>query len=176
MVAALFMERLYGPGVAQAFSWLIVWTSVACFFALMAGYSRIPYAAAKGGDFFPVFGKLHSKHQYPWVALMAIGGLAMVFCYFDLEKVIKAAVAVRILVLFCGQIFAVFYVRSRRPDIHLPFRMWLYPAPALAALVGWLFLLGVSEKDVLIASLWVLGSGLLVFAGWNLWRKGRKIG
>src|SRR4029079_11392903 len=110
-VASLFMEQLYGTGVARGFSWLVIWTSVASVFALMAGYSRVPYAAAKGGHFFPAFAKLHSRHQYPWVSLFALGALAMVFCYFELGWVIDAAVAVRIVVQFGGQIFAVIYVR-----------------------------------------------------------------
>ena len=62
-IAALFMERLFGPEVARGFSWLIIWTALAGLFAMSAGYSRIPYAAAKGGDFFPVFGK--KRHRIP---------------------------------------------------------------------------------------------------------------
>lgn len=169
-IAALFMERLFGEGVARGFSWLVIWTAVACFFALKAGYSRIPYAAAKGGDFFPVFGKLHSRHQYPWVALLAIGLLSAFFCYFELADVINAAVTVRIVVQFGGQIFAIHYIRRRRRDIVLPFRMWLYPVPALVALTGWIFLLATSSPGVLGAAFLVLISGLVAYAGWSKWR------
>ncbi len=170
-IAALFMERLFGVEVARGFSWLVIWTAVACFFAIKAGYSRIPYAAAKGGDFFPVFAKLHQKHHYPWVSLLAIGVLSAVFCYFDLADVINAAVTVRIVVQFGGQIFAVFYIRQKRPDIALPFRMWLYPAPALVALAGWLFLLGNAAPAVLFSALGVLVSGVAAYFVWN--RRGR---
>ena len=169
-IAALFMERLFGPGVAQAFCWLVIWTAVACFFCIKAGYSRIPYAAAKGGDFFPVFARLHPRHGYPWVALLAIGVLSAVFCYFDLLDVINAAVAVRILVQFGGQIAAVIYIRRRRPEITLPFRMWLYPLPALVAACGWTFLLATSSPGVLLAAAGVLVSGVVVFALWNKWQ------
>ena len=166
-IAALFMERLFGVEVARGFSWLIIWTAIACVFAMTAGYSRIPYAAAKGGDFFPVFGKLHAKHQYPWVALLAVGGLSMVFCYFDLVDVISAAVTLRIAVQFGGQIFAVYYIRRKRPDIVLPFRMWLYPIPALVALLGWVFLLSVSPQKVWIWALVVTGAGIGTFLIWD---------
>lgn len=170
-IAALFMERLYGTGIARAFSWLVIWTAVASLFSLTAGYSRIPYAAAIGGDFFPVFGKLHSRHKYPWVALLAIGLLSAAFCYFSLDAVIAAAVTVRIVVQFCGQIFAVVYVRRHRPDITLPFRMWCYPVPAVLALAGWIFLLATSKPQVLLAALAVLVSGLAAFAVWSLARR-----
>lgn len=170
-IAALFMERLYGPEVARAFSWLVIWTAVACFFCIKAGYSRIPYAAAKGGDFFPVFAKLHGKHQYPWVSLLAIGVLTAVFCYFDLADVISAAVAVRIVVQFICQILAVRHLRRCRPDIPLPFRMWCYPLPALLAMAGWIFLLATSQPKVLAAAAGVLGSGLLVYPIWRWSRR-----
>jgi amino acid transporter len=58
-IAALFMEQLYGKNVAMAFTWMVIWTAVACVFAATLGYSRIPYAAAKSGDFFKVFAYLH---------------------------------------------------------------------------------------------------------------------
>ncbi len=169
-IAALFMETLYGSAIARWFSWLIIWTAVASLFSLTAGYSRIPYAAARGGDFFPVFGKLHSRHRYPLVSLGAIGLLSAAFCYIPLDAVIAAAVTVRILVQFCGQIFAIFYIRMYRPDIVLPFRMWLYPLPALVALIGWIFLLLMSKKEVLLAALAVMVSGIIVFVVWNFFR------
>ena len=39
-VAADFMERLFGRGVAVGFTWLIVWTAIACMFALTLAYSH----------------------------------------------------------------------------------------------------------------------------------------
>ena len=63
-IAALFMERLYGRPVAVAFTGLILWTSLACMFAITLGYSRIPYAAAKQGDFFAIFATLHPRGRF----------------------------------------------------------------------------------------------------------------
>jgi amino acid transporter len=99
--------------------------------------------------------------------------LSAVFCYFNLTDVINAAVTVRILIQFGGQIFAVFYIRQKRPDIVLPFRMWLYPVPAIVAACGWIFLIATSSPRVLLASLLVLGSGIVVFFLWSTWQKRR---
>ncbi len=85
-IAALFMERLYGRGVAVAFTALILWTVVACMFAITLGYSRIPFAAARQGDFFRPFARLHPVHGYPIVSLWAMGVLTAVFCFFPLEQ------------------------------------------------------------------------------------------
>jgi fructoselysine transporter len=38
-----------------------------------------------------------------------------------------------------GQIVALFVLRRFRPEVALPFRMWLYPLPAVLALAGWLY-------------------------------------
>src|SRR5712692_7414930 len=44
-----FMERLYGRGAAIAVTILILWSAFGSVFALLLGYSRIPYAAAIDG-------------------------------------------------------------------------------------------------------------------------------
>src|SRR5262245_1452010 len=162
-IAALFMERLYGRPVAVGFTALILWTSVACLFALTLGYSRIGYAAARQGDFFRVFGVLHSSGRFPMVSLAVLGGLTALFCFFDLAMVINAAVAVRILVQFVAQIVGLHLLHTTRPDVRLPFRMWLYPLPSVIALVGWLFVFSTTDRSVLLASLGVLGSGCVAF-------------
>lgn len=167
-VAALFMERLFGRTVAVAFTGLILWTAAACCFSMTLGYSRIPFAAALMGDFFPVFGRLHPRGRYPWVSLLSITGLTAVFCFLPLQQVIDAAVTVRILVQFVGQIIALHVLRTTRPDVPLPFRMWLYPVPSLVALVGWVFMWVTSGWVLLAAGLGVIASGVIVFGLWRM--------
>lgn len=173
-IAAMFIERLFGDAAMRAFTLLVLWTVVACVFTMMLGYSRIPLAAARGGDFFPVFQKLHPVKRYPWVSLATLGGLTAVFCYLPLELVINAAVTVRIAVQFIGQIVALHILRTRRPDVQMPFRMLLYPLPSLLALVGWLFVLGMAKSDALQIAAAVLGSGILAFAGMFCLRQRRQ--
>src|SRR5262249_31350684 len=54
-VVSTFMEKIYGPKVATAFTGMVLWTAFGSVFALLLGYSRIPYAAAQDGYFFKVF-------------------------------------------------------------------------------------------------------------------------
>jgi amino acid transporter len=161
-IAAAFMTKLHGAGAARAFTTLIIWTCLAGLFAMTLGYSRILYAAARNGDFFAPFASLHPTRGYPWAALAMLSGLTAAFCFLQLSVVITGAVVVRIVVQFIGQIFAVHALRKHggRP---LPFRMWLYPLPGLVALVGWVFLLATSERQVLSLLFVVYGSGLLVY-------------
>jgi amino acid transporter len=168
-IASLFMERLFGRQVAVAFTALVVWTALASLFAATLGYSRIPFAAAREGDFFPVFAKLHPRGQYPWVSLVSLSALTAVFCFFTLGQVIAAAVSVRILVQFIGQIVALHLLRTTRPDVPMPFRMWLYPLPSLVALAGWLFVWATSGRTVLLSGLAVLVAGVVAFFAWRAW-------
>jgi amino acid transporter len=52
-IASEFIERLYGTRAAGAVTLLVLWTALASVFALLLGYSRIPYAAAFLQDFCP---------------------------------------------------------------------------------------------------------------------------
>jgi amino acid transporter len=174
-IAATFMETLYGRSIAVAFTGLVLWTALACVFAMTLGYSRIPYAAAKGGDFFPVFARLHPRQQYPAVSLWAVGLITAGFCFLPLALILNSLVTIRILVEFIGQIVGVAVLRKTRPDVRLPFRMWLYPLPSFVAAAGWVFLLFMPDREhgftpVLVA----LGVNAAGLAAYGAWRGGRS--
>jgi APA family basic amino acid/polyamine antiporter len=140
-VMSVMMQRIYGPWAGYAITALIVWTAFASVFSLLLGYSRVPYAAALDGNYFRVFGKLHSKHKFPNVSLVVLGIVALAFCFLSLADVIAALVVIRILLQFLLQAVGVIILRKRRPDLPRPFRMWLYPLPALIATVGFIYIL-----------------------------------
>ena len=50
-------------------------------------------------------------------------------------------VVIRILVQFLAQIVGLMILRATRPDMPRPFKMWLYPVPAIVALVGFLYVM-----------------------------------
>jgi len=168
-IVSIFMERLYGTRVASVFTAMVLWTTLGSVFALLLGYSRIPFAAARDGIFFKSFGRLHPRKNFPHVSVMVIGLMAMVCSFFNLGMVIDALVTSRILVQFLGQIGAVFLLRRNRPEMNRPFRMWLYPLPALAALVGWIFVFATSDWRIILFGLGSLILGLLMFLVWS-WR------
>jgi amino acid transporter len=138
-VASVFMGRIYGEWAAIAISIMILFTAFASVFALMLGYSRVPYAAALDGAFFRWFGVLHPKGEFPHRSLVLVGVLCIIASFFGLVQIITGLILARILVVFCGQIVGLFLLRKYRPEVPRPFRMWLYPIPAVLALVGWLY-------------------------------------
>ncbi len=160
-VVAECMRRLYGEWAGAAITALILWCAFASVFALTLGYSRIPYAAARDGNFFAVFARLHPTGKFPHVSLLVIGGLSIAAAMLELETVLKALLAARILVQFIGQIFALVWLRTRRRDFKLPYRMPLYPLPALVAFAGWVYVFATSGAPFILFGLLVLVTGAL---------------
>src|SRR6266404_4980753 len=140
-VVSTFMQRTYGQGAAGMVSVLIMWTAFASVFSLMLGYSRVPYAAAVDGNYFRAFARVHPVHKFPHVSLLALAGVAALFCFLRLADLIAALVVIRILLQFLVQSIGVIVLRIRRPDMPRPFRMWLYPVPALVAAGSFIFIL-----------------------------------
>jgi amino acid transporter len=147
-VASTFMERIYGAWAARLVTALIMWTAFASVFSLLLGYSRVPYAAALDGNYFRAFARVHPQGRFPHVSLLALGGVAVAACFLRLADIIAALVVIRIMIQFLFQTVGVMVLRARRPDLPRPFKMWLYPLPALLATFGFLFVL-VERKNFL---------------------------
>jgi amino acid transporter len=113
----------------------------------------VPYAAALDGDYFPVFARVHPKLQFPHVSLLVLGGTAIIFCLFRLADVVTALVVIRIMTQFLAQTLGIIVLRTTRPDFPRPFRMWLYPVPALLAFVGYLYTVVMRPKS--LQSIWL---------------------
>ena len=139
-VISLFIEKIYGHGTAQVATLLVLWIAFASLFAVVLGYSRVPYAAAADGNFFPVFARLHPRLDFPYISLLFVAGLGFLFSLLlKLPDAINAILAMRILVQFVAQAVGVVLLRRRNGTAHLPFKMWLYPMPVILSVAIWLF-------------------------------------
>ena len=166
-IVSIFMERLYGPSVAVPFTALVLWTAFGSVFALLLGYSRIPYAAATDGTFFRFFARVHPTKHFPHVSLLVIGGLSMLCTLVSLGTLIDALLTTRILVQFIGQIIALTLLRRTAPDMPRPFKMWLYPLPSIVAFFGWVFLFATSGWPIITFGLVTLAVGIAAFFVWD---------
>jgi basic amino acid/polyamine antiporter, APA family len=164
-VASIFMQRIYGPWAANVVTVLVMWTAFASVFSLMLGYSRVPYAAALDGNYFRVFARVHPKYRFPYVSLLALGAVAVLCCFLSLAEVIAALVVIRITLQFLVQAIGLIILRIRRPDLPRPFRMWLYPLPALIASVGFVFVLfsRTNSLQQIRYALVILVTGILLY-------------
>lgn len=163
-IVSTFIEMLYGPFWAKVATGMILWIAFASLFSVLLGYSRVPYAAAVDGNFFSVFGRLHPTRRFPHVSLVALGAAGFVFSLlFRLSEVISAVLAMRILVQFVGQAIGVIVLRRRWPAERLPFKMWLFPLPAVLAILGWMAIFLSTGRKLTLAALGVMMLGVLAF-------------
>ncbi len=162
-VASALVERIYGGGAAKIATGMVLWVAFGSLFALTLGYSRVPYAAAVDGTFFRAFARVHPTRHFPHVSLVALGATGLVFSLlFRLREVIAAILAMRILVQFVGGAVGVMILRKKWGSGRLPFRMWLYPVPAVTAIVLWLGVFFSTGRTAL-AGLGVMAAGVAVF-------------
>ena len=170
-LASLFIERLYGPIAAKFATAMILWVALASVFSVLLGASRVPYSAAIDGNFFPVFGRLHPTKHFPHFSLLVLGGLAFVFSVIlNLKTAITGILAVRLIVQFIGQTAGLMLLRKRWGPERFPFKMWLYPIPAVLTIVGWSWLFwhtGAARKWGLLQ----IAMGVVAYLIWSWDRK-----
>jgi amino acid transporter len=140
-VAAVVVQRAYGAVAGRVVAALVVWTAFASVYALLLGYSRVPYAAALDNNYFRIFAHVHPRHRIPNVSLLMLAGVSMVFCVLQLADLVAALVVIRILLQFLLQQVGVMVLRHTQPEMERPFRIWFYPLPPLIAIAGFLYIL-----------------------------------
>jgi amino acid transporter len=170
-IVSEFIERLYGPWAGQLVTALILWASLGSIFAILLGYSRVPYAAAVEGRFFAPFARLHPTKRFPAFSLVTIGVLSAAACWFTLEAIIKALLVIQIIIQYLAQVMAVVMLRRFRPDLARPFRMWLYPVPVLVAFAGWTYILISSGLPFVLTGMGLLTVGIGAYL-WRAYRRG----
>ncbi|MRH88205.1 amino acid permease [Nocardia sp. SYP-A9097] len=193
-VASAVLETTMGKGAAQVVTGLILITAFASVFTGLLGGSRVPFDAAHDRVFFKSFGRLHPKHQFPVLGLIAMGvvtaggfllarHIGTSATHPPLTVLISLLTTVMVIVQALAQIAAVIVLRRRQPDLVRPYRMFLYPLPAVVAAVGWLAIYGYADKSnpgvhpIEWSLAWV-GLGVIAFLIWaraeGVWPFGPK--
>lgn len=168
-IASVFIERTFvdagvGRTAGIVMTGLILFVAAASLYATILGYSRIPYAAARDGDFFTAFGHVHATKRFPDVSLVTIAIVSIPFCFFTLGQLVSWLIQVQVLLRFIWQCAAVVLLRRYRPDIPQPFTMWLYPWPAILSGALWLFIFFTGPLEGIVFSFAFLGAGVLAYA------------
>jgi len=140
-LVSAFMENIHGHTAGVIVTVLILCIAFSSLFAVVLGYSRVPYAAAVDGNFFKIFSKVHPTKNFPYVSLIFLCALGFIFSLFmKLSAVISSILAMRILVQFIAQGIGVSLLRKRLGSKHLSFKMFLFPIPVILSIIIWLFL------------------------------------
>lgn len=163
-IVSTLIERLYGPTAATIATLLVLWIAFSSLFAVMVGYSRIPYAAAVDGNFFSALAKIHPTKHFPHISLLWLGFAAFIFSLlFKMADVIKAIIAMRIIIQFIGGAVGVMLLRKAIGEKNIPFKMWFYPLPAIIAIVLWSSIMISTGIDFALSGIAVMLLGIAVF-------------
>ena len=162
-IVAEFMVHVYGSAGGTWIAVLILIASFGSVFAILLGYSRIPYAAALEGQFFSVFGRLHANGRFPFVSVLAMGVCSAAACLFSLQSLITALIVTQTLLQFVAQCVAVILLRRQKREPADSWRMPLFPVPALIALSGWIYIVCTSgARYIALAGVFLL-VGVTIF-------------
>ncbi|OKS85580.1 APC family permease [Mucilaginibacter polytrichastri] len=165
---SLYFEHIYNSGVAKFATGLILIIALSSLFSVTLGYSRVPYAAAIDGNFFPMFGKIHPTKKFPHVSLLFLGAFAFVFSLlFKMKEIITAIVTMRIIIQFLGQAFGVIWWHYHKPKEPRPYKMRLFPIPAIIAIIVWLFILLTSPLVYIAMAGGIIVTGLIIYFFWQ---------
>jgi len=162
-VVSEFIETIAGATAAKIATALILWVAFASVFSATLGYSRIPYAAAKDGAFFKIFATLHPTKNFPYISLLALGAVALVFSiWFDIKQIIPAILAMRILTQFVAQAVGLLLLHRKKEKDFFKWKMPLFPLPVIIAIAMWLFIFYSTEWKMIAIALCVIASGIIV--------------
>ncbi|MFI5153167.1 MAG: APC family permease [Chitinophagales bacterium] len=171
-VVSQFIQRISGNRSANIATLLILIVAFSSLFSATLGYSRVPYAAGRDGEFFPIFAKLHPTKNFPFVSILFLGGVAFVFSFlFQMRHAIDGILAMRILVQFVAQAIGVLLLRKRNGTRHLPFKMWLYPLPVILSVLIWLYIFFSTGIAALFALLLIVVGVAVFYLTKNWWSK-----
>ena len=162
-IASVYVQILFGSAAGKLMTVLLLWIAFSSVFSLLLGYSRIPYAAAVDGNFFPVFARLHPKGNFPHISLITLGLIASLFSLGRLNEVIGSLIATRVLIQYLPQTVGFFLLRFRSPDLPRPFKMWLYPFPGIISVCGWIYVLATAAARSLIFAFAIFAVGTAAY-------------
>ena len=164
-LASSIVERGFGVAAAGVVTVLVLITAFASVYGNLLGYSRVPFAAAIDGVFPPPFAHVHPTQRFPDISLAAIGLLALPACLFPLDAIINALTTGIVLIQSIAQIIALFALRRR--GVRAPYRMWLFPLPAIVAFAGWAYVFEQAGTAAQVYGVATLAAGLIVFCFWT---------
>jgi amino acid transporter len=174
-VISILFEQVYGRGVAEIATVILLVVAGSSLFALLLGYSRIDYAAARDGMHFKVFAHLHPTKHFPDYTLLIFGAIAIVFCllFSRPSAVFGFIVVTRIFIQFVPQAIGVMLLRIKKRTAELTFRMPLYPVIPIFSVLIWTFVFITSGYQYFSSGIAIIIIGLvLYFLFFN--RKDRK--
>lgn len=135
-VAELAASTLVGPGGATFVALtVVVSTAGANVAALLAG-SRLLFAMANDGHFFPIARRVHPVYRTPHVAIVALTAWSALLALSGTYEQLFTYVMFTSILFSVAAGIALFTLRLKLPDHPRPYRTWGYPVIPLVFVAG----------------------------------------
>jgi APA family basic amino acid/polyamine antiporter len=169
-VAEAAATAMVGPAGATLIALTVLASTLGADAAVILGASRLFYAMARDGLFFPAAAAVHPRYHSPHIAIVGLtiwsSLLALSGTY---EQLFTYVVFVSVLFSLLGGL-ALFRLRRTRPDAERPYRVWGYPAVPALFILGALYMVinTLAERPTeSLAGLGLLALGLPAFWYWK---------
>jgi basic amino acid/polyamine antiporter, APA family len=169
-VGALLAERTLGRGGGAFLAAIILISITGSMNGWIMTAPRIFFAQARDGMFLPIFGRVHPRYHTPHISIALFGAWSIFLALTGTYETL-ASYAMNAAWIFYGLTAAgVMVLRTRRPDMPRPYRMWGYPATLLlfiAVAIGFVLNTLIATPGPAIAGTMLIAAGAPVYWIWG---------
>jgi amino acid transporter len=141
-IGVLSAKKLFGDIASPIMSIFICWIILGSMSAMIIGGSRIYYAMANDGLFFPSLAELHPKHSSPYKALLFQCIYSSILIFFNQLEDLLYFITCAILFLSSLTAFIPFILKKEFKD-QTTYKIPFFPIPPLLYIVANLFLISI---------------------------------
>ena len=134
-VGADAAARTMGAAGADVLSAVVLLSIIGAVNGCILTAARVPFAQARDGLFFAVFGKAHPRFETPAFAIAALSVWAGVLVLSGSYGTLSSYTMLSAWMFYTLSVGAVWILRHKRPEAHRPYRMWGYPYTLWAFLI-----------------------------------------
>jgi APA family basic amino acid/polyamine antiporter len=153
------VKKALGPQAQIILSFIALFATTNTVLIMLVSGSRILYGISKDRALPAIFGIVHRQRNTPWLAVMAIGFLSIVFVFAGDITTIANISVFTIIMVFILVNSSLIWLRYKEPDYERPFKSPLNVKkfPVLAAL-------GIVTPILIQLNLYVISMGIGVIA------------
>lgn len=147
-------------------SWIALFSTINTVLVVMLGGSRIVYSMARSGALPKSLSRVHRTYHTPWVAILSITCLSILFVMFR-DIIIVASIAnLMIFAVFFMVNLSLIKLRYTDPErnrpFKVPFNIGRFPLPPFFGILSIIFLFSRLSLEVITYGLVLVGTGILI--------------
>ena len=147
-------------------SWIALFSTINTVLVVMLGGSRIVYSMARSGALPKSLSRVHRTYHTPWVAILSITCLSILFVMFR-DIIIVASIAnLMIFAVFFMVNLSLIKLRYTDPErnrpFKVPFNIGRFPLPPFFGILSIIFLFSRLSLEVITYGLVLAGTGILI--------------